>query len=159
MCTIRPPPLSIIESSTARVIVIVPRRLTSMIRFQVSSVLSTKRPMTSTAALLTRTSTGPSSTVTRSTAACTAALSEMSAPTPVARTPYRSTVEARDLGGGLRVQVADGDRGSLGGEPVGDRLADPASRSGDECHLVPYAHAPSLAQVPIQRYRITTSAK
>lgn len=85
MCTILPPPRSIIGSRTARVTVIVPRRLTAMIRSQVASALSTKRPMTSTAALLTRMSTGPSAAVTRSTAARTAALSEMSAPTAVVR--------------------------------------------------------------------------
>ena len=39
---------------------------------------------------------------------------------------------ARDLGGALEVQVADGHLGALGGEPPRDRRADPAGAAGDE---------------------------
>ncbi|CAM5732720.1 hypothetical protein SALBM311S_01687 [Streptomyces alboniger] len=138
MCTIRPPPRSIMESSTARVTVMVPRRLMSMIRSQVSSALSTKRPITSMAALLTSTSTGPSSTVTCATASAYGRVGDVRADGRRAH-PVLFREPGGDPSGRLRVHVADGDRGPLGGESVGDRLADAAAGSGDECHLVPYA--------------------
>ena len=94
---IRPLPRSIIPSSTARVTVMVPRRLTAMILSQVSSAESTKSSITSMPALLTRMSGGPSSERTRLTAARTAALSAMSTPAPTARAPWRSARPAAVL--------------------------------------------------------------
>ena len=46
---------------------------------------------------------------------------------------------AGDLAGALEVEVADPDLGALGGEPRGDRGADPAGAAGDQCLASPRA--------------------
>ena len=81
--------------------------------------------------MLTTRSTPPKASAAASTAACTASASVTSACD--ARSPASVAADlAATACGRLGVEVGDHDAGALGGEPLGDRLADAGPGAGDE---------------------------
>ena len=122
----------------------VPVRFTATMRSHFSGVMSSSGVNDSMPALVTRSSTGPSSARTRANADSTDCRSATSTSTASASVP-----DARSSGGGrlgrAPVLVEDRDAMSVGGELLRDAEPDARSAAGDDCDAAHRARRPPPA--------------